>query len=542
MAGKYLMGIDIGTSQSKGVITTFYGEIISYEAVEHDTVSIQPGFFEHDPDKIWYHDFKYLVRALLKKSRIDPSNICAVGISAIGPCVVVADECGRPLRDGILYGIDTRAKKQIKELVKRYGQEFFAEHCGNVLSSQSAGPKLLWIKENEPEIFSRTQMIMTSASYLVYRLTGRNVMDYYTACAGYTPLFDYENMCWDEGMCKEFGCMDKMPELLWSTKQAGKLSSMAAKETGLKEGTIVSTGTCDAAAEAVSVGVVRPGKTMLMLGSTAFMITVLNKPVKDIRMWSAPYLFPGTYSLLGGMSAAGILTKWYLDELGTEHRMKAEEQGADVYQELIQEAQMLPCGCEGLIALPYFSGERTPILDSHAKGVFFGLTLRHQRIHLYRALLESVAYGIRDNFNVLEKYNIRENESRKDGYQKGEPQEVSFRENEIAVVGGGCKNPLWLQIISDVTGKTETVSEVTLGAAYGDAFLAGMAAGQIQNREEIDLWVKRKYRVSPTKAAKEMYDYYFSLYKELYENTKLLMEKLDCTKQFNEMRTKKQGE
>lgn len=513
MAGRYLMGIDIGTSQSKGVITTPGGEIISYEAVAHDTVSILPGFFEHDPEQVWYRDFRYLARKLLKKSGIGVQDICAVGISAIGPCVVVANENGQPLRDGILYGIDTRAGKQIQELEERYGQKYLMKHCGNVLSSQSAGPKILWIKENEPEIFRRTKMIMTATSYIAYRLTGRNVMDYYTACAGYAPLFDYENMCWDEGICEELGCRGKMPELLWCTKQAGRVSKRAAEETGLMEGTVINVGTCDAAAEAVSVGVVEPGRTMLMLGSTAFMITVLSKQVRDVCMWSAPWLFPGTYGLLGGMSAAGILTQWYLDELGGEYKQKAAREGEDVHKELIQEAKALPYGCDGLIALPYFCGERTPILDSHAKGVFFGLTLRHKRIHLYRALLESTAYGIRDNFNVFDEYH--NGKIKNQGY-------------EVSVAGGGCKNPLWLQIISDVTGEVLKVSEVTLGAAYGDAFLAGMAVGKIQNRGEIDLWVREKYKVSPTKAAKEIYDNYFSLYKELYENTKLLMKKVDC--------------
>ncbi|WP_394927235.1 FGGY-family carbohydrate kinase [uncultured Robinsoniella sp.] len=505
MAKNYLMGIDIGTSQSKGVITTPEGKIISFEAVSHETVSKQTGYFEHDPERIWIHDFKYLVRQLLAKSSIEPENIRSVGISAIGPCVVVTNQKGQPLRDGILYGIDTRAEKQIREMEEMYGQEFLQKHCGNILTSQSAGPKILWIKENEPEIFRQTKMIMTSTSYLVYRLTGSNVMDYYTACAGYTPLFDYEHMCWDENIGKELGCWEMMPELLWSTDQAGVVTKSAADETGLAEGTIVNVGTCDAAAEAVSVGVISPGKTMLMLGSTAFMISVLNQPERDVRMWSAPYLFPGTFSLLGGMSAAGILTEWYINEIGGEHRCRAGQMGTDAYEELIHEAEMIPPGCDGLIALPYFCGERTPILDSDAKGVFFGLNLKHTRVHLYRALLESIAYGIRDNFQVFDEY--------------------GNQENEVVTVGGGCKNLLWLQIISDVTQKKQTVSEVTFGAAYGDAFLAGITAGMVQ-KEGIDRWNHEKYKVMPDQSIENLYNSNFRLYKELYEKTKMLMKRI----------------
>lgn len=506
MAEKYLMGIDIGTSQSKGIITTLEGKIIANAAAAHETVSIRPGFFEHDPECVWFQDFKDLVRELLAKSKIASENIHAVGVSAIGPCTVVADGYGHPLRDGILYGIDTRSVRQIKVLEERYGQEYLVRHCGNVLSSQSAGPKIMWVRDNEPEIFSRTEMIMTSTSYIVHRLTGRNVMDYYTACAGYTPLFDYEKMCWDEAVCREIGCHGKMPQLLWSAELAGRITKQAAGETGLSEGTAVNVGTCDAAAEAVSVGAIKPGKMMLMLGSTAFMIAVLDRPVRDIRMWTAPYLFPGTYSLLGGMSAAGLLTKWYLDEFGVEFRQKAEQLGTDVYTELMQSGKAIPAGCDGLVALPYFCGERTPIFDGSAKGVFFGLNLNHTKEHLYRALLESTAYGIRDNFNVFDEY-------------------VKL-ENEVLTVGGGCKNPLWLQIISDVTGKKQSISEITLEAAYGDAFLAGIATGMVQ-KEAIDRWVRERYKVCPVESRKEVYDFNFSIYKELYENTKQLMEKVN---------------
>lgn len=507
MAESYFIGIDIGTSQSKGVITTSEGEIISFEAVSHDTSSRQPGFFEHDPEKVWFHDFQYLVRKLLGSGGVPAEKIKAVGISAIGPCVVVTDENGRPLRDGILYGIDTRAEKQIQKLEEQYGQEFLVEHCGNVLSSQSAGPKIVWLKENEPEIFRKTKMIMTSTSYIAYRLTGRNVMDYYTACAGYTPLFDYENMCWDETVCKGFGIGGMLPELMWSTEICGTVTKKAAEETGLAEGTIVNAGTCDAAAEAVSVGVVSPGKTMLMLGSTAFMITVMDRPVRDIRMWSAPFLFPGTYSLLGGMSAAGILTQWYIDEFGHEYLGAAEQKGTDVYTEAIREAEKIPPGCGGLTVLPYFSGERTPIFDSSAKGVFFGLNLSHTKAHLYRAILEGTAYGVRDNFQVSDEY--------------------GSRENEVVTAGGGCKNPLWLQIISDVTGREQTISEVTLGAAYGDAYLAGIAAGVIKRTEKGNTWVREKYKVVPDNSRAETYDFYFRLYKDLYDSTKMLMKRMD---------------
>lgn len=500
---KYLMGIDVGTSQSKGVITTVTGKLAAYATIDHDTVSIRPGFFEHDPEAVWIHDLKYLVKQLLTRSNIRPEEIGSVGISAIGPCVLLTDGQGKPLRDAILYGIDTRAEKEIERLNQRYSQEEQIRRFGNILSSQSSGPKLLWLREHEPDIYSRAKMVMTATSYMVYRLTGRNVMDYYTACAGYTPLFSYERMCWDEEILSAFGCLDRMPELLWSTEPAGEVTHTAAEEFGLAEGTTVSVGTCDAAAEAVSVGVVKPGKTMLMLGSTAFMIKVLEKPASDLRMWSAPYLFPGTYSLLGGMSAAGSLTKWFLNEFCGGIKQEAAKKGVNPYALLAEKAVSVPEGSDGLIVLPYFCGERTPVFDSSASGIFFGLHFNHTKLHLYRAILESTAYGIRDNLEVLDQY--------------GEPDE------EVITVGGGCNNPLWLQTISNATGKRQRIYEITFGAAYGDAFLGGMAAGLFHQADEIERWISKKDSLKPEPWKKDLHDDGFRMYKELYKSTKACM-------------------
>lgn len=506
MKKRYYMGIDIGTSQSKGVIVDRRGKIAASQSVDHDTISQRQGFFEHDPQKVWFYDLVYLIRNLFKEGGIHPQEVISVGISAIGPCVVMTDQEGRPLRDAILYGIDTRAEEEIQLLNQRYGREYFIRKCGSTLSSQSAGPKILWVRRNEPDIFGKTKMIMTATSYLVFRLTGNNVMDYYTACAGYSPLFSYKDMCWDEKMCRELGCDGMMPKLMWSAEPAGTVNQKAAELTGLSEGTVVNVGTCDAAAEAVSVGIMKPGKTFLMMGSTAFIIKVLDAPAADSHMWSAPFVFPGTYSLSGGMSAAGSLTKWFLKEMAPDVQREAEKEGVNAYAHLARLAKKSPPGCEGLLALPYFCGERTPIFDSSAKGVFFGLNLNHTRIHLYRALLESVGFGIRHNLEILDHY--------------GELSE------EITAAGGGCKNRLWLQIISDITGREQALKRITIGAAYGDAFLGGLASGTI-SQEAIEEWNREETRIIPQESVRAIYDKWYVIYKGIYTNTKKYMEELD---------------
>lgn len=496
MDGTFLLGIDIGTSQSKGVLTDFRGNIAAFAAVDHNTEPVRAGWYEHDAEEVWVRDCKRLIQELKERSGVSPEQIASVGISAIGPCVLPVDRQGSPLCRAILYGIDTRASEEIDTLNAQYGEDLFVQRGGNTLSSQAAGPKILWLKNHRPEVFREAACFMTASSYLVYRLTGRAVMDYYTAGAGYTPLFHYHNMAWDSEMCEAIGCAGRLPELGWSAEQAGRITRRAAEEFGLKEGTCVCIGTCDAAAEAVSVGVITPGQTMLMLGSTAFLISVLDKPATDKRLWAAPYLFPDTFCLLGGMGSAGSLTKWFLKELSGETVREAEAQGVNPYGLLAQKAEQISPGSEGLLALPYFCGERTPLNDPEAKGVIFGLDLHHTQAHLYRALLEGVAFGIRDNLEVMT--------------QNGCPPQV------LNTVGGGALNTLWTEIISDVTGYEQAINQVVLGAAFGDAFLAGLCCGEIREQNAIREWTHIERWVRPDAGRHSFYSGMFPVFQELY--------------------------
>lgn len=495
-----LLGIDIGTGSSKGVLTKADGSILAVAVVQHETKASEQGHFEHDAEAIWIHDCKQLIKELLKKSKIEASEISGIAFSAIGPCVLPVDEFGAPLCPAILYGIDTRAQAQIDELNARYGEAYILSHCGNALSSQAAGPKILWIRQNRPEIFCKARYFMTASSYLVFRLTGRVCMDYYTAGAGYTPLFDYKNLCWDPDICAELGCQGKLPELLWSSERAGFVTSHAAEEFGLAEGTPVCTGTCDAAAEAVSVGVVEHGQTMLMLGSTAFIISVQQKPVFDERLWSAPWLFPNTWALLGGMSCAGMLTQWFVDQYWREGIDDSEEK---LLTELANEAEKVAPCADGLIALPYFCGERTPLNDPNAKGVLFGLTLKHTRGHLYRAFLESVACGIRHNFEVMN--------------------ECGCHISHVRSVGGGTKNRLWLQIISDVTNVPQSLNKVTFGACYGDAWMAALSNGLLPEKQAQSKWDATEATVEPDSGHTGDYHRLYCRFRELYNTLKGMM-------------------
>lgn len=501
---RFLLGLDIGSSQSKGVLTDVHGAILASAAVDHDTREVRPGFYEHDPERVWLHDCRELIAALKSRAQIAAEEIAAVCVSAIGPCVLPVGAAGEPLCNAILYGIDTRAGEEIRELNEQYGEETFLRRCGNSLSTQAAGPKIAWIRKNRREVFDKARWFMTATTYVVFRLTGEVFMDHYTACAGYTPLYDYAHMCWDAQMCEAVGCQGRLPELRWTAEAPATVSARAAAEFGLAEGTPVCVGTCDAAAEAVSAGVVDCGQTMLMLGSTAFLISVLNEPLTDRRLWAAPYLFPGTYCLLGGMGSAGSLTSWFLRELSKQTAAEAEASKINPYALLARKAEQIAPGCDKLLALPYFCGERTPLNDPKARGVFFGLTLSHTEGHLYRALLEGVAFGIRDNLEAM--------------------RESGCRIRSCCTVGGGAQNALWTQIISDVTGCRQTINEVTLGASYGDAFLAGLGCGLLDGPQAVRTWTRQRAEILPNEDHRRTYQRLFPVFKNLYHALQGLMQ------------------
>jgi xylulokinase len=415
------------------------------------------------------------------------------------------DKDGNPLRMGVLYGVDTRAHVEIDELNARFGRDTLLAKTGNELSSQAVGPKILWLKKNEPENYQKAARFVTASTFIMARLTGKTVIDHLTA-SFFTPLYDFKNGCWSEEFCNGIVEPERLPELGWACDIAGKVTAGAAKITGLAEGTPVTFGTADASAEAVSVGVVKPGQMMLMYGSTIFMYLVTSQPRVDERLWAARYLFPGTSAFAAGTATSGSLTRWFRDKLTPDLLLTEKSGGENAYSALIREAQGISAGSEGLVVLPFFSGERTPINDPKARGVFFGLTLSHQRGHLFRAVLEGVGYGIRQHFDVM--------------------REIGVEPEDVISVGGGTKNALWLQIVSDISGVAQKVPAVTFGASYGDAFLAGMSVGAFSSYDQINSWLHYDRVITPDTKKYEAYNRYYQIYLQLYRQNKGLMAEL----------------
>lgn len=485
---KYYLGIDIGTFESKGVLVDEQGKVVAQAARPHKMLVPQAGWAEHDPDQDWWGDFCFLSKALLAESGVNPKDVRAVGTSAIGPCMLPVDAEGNALMNGVLYGVDTRAAKEIEELNATLGEEKILDRCGNALTSQSVGPKILWLKNNRPEIYDKAARIVTSTTYIVQKLTGRCVIDHYTA-ANFSPLYAVDEQRWSDDLNPGILPLEKLPEVLWSTDIAGEVTPAAAHATGLATGTPVICGTIDAAAEALSVGVLAPGDMMVMYGSTIFIILLTKDRVRDARLWYAPWLFPGEHASMSGLATSGTLTHWFRDQMGRDLDPRT------AFAELAKEATASKPGANGLVFLPYFSGERTPIHDPNAKGVLFGLNLTHSRGDIYRALIEGIAYG---TSHIFEAY-----------------AEAGEKPKRLMAVGGGTKNRLWLEATSDISGLPQILAEKTTGASYGDAFLAALGVGDVE-RQDITRWnpVEAEVPARPDPAYRKNYSIFLRLYRQ----------------------------
>lgn len=467
-----VMGVDIGTYEAKGVLAAPDGSIVAQHRRPHSVLTPGPGHVEHDPQGVWWDGFVDIARALLSDSGLDASTVRAIAVSGIGPCVLPIDAAGEPLRNAILYAVDSRAQDQIGQLNRTVGPEEILARSGTPLSSQSAGPKILWIEQNEPEIFARAHHFVTCQTFVVGRLTGRWRMDHATA-AYFHPIYDRRIMGWNLDGAPTALNREQLPELAWSSEIAGHIHADAAAATGLAIGTPVLVGAPDAVAEALSAGVAEPGDMMIMYGSSHFIIEVLDHAHSSNILWPAPFLFPGSHLVATSLPTAGSFTRWFANLLD------ADSGGSDeFYAALTVAADSSPPGASGLVALPYLSG------DPHARGGFVGLTMQHTRGDMARAVVESIAQGVS---RVLRRF----------GDDGLEPRRVR-------AVGGGTKNTVWLQAVSDVSGLTqEAVSG--LGASFGDAMLAAMAAGFIDDVQSIAAWARVRRTVTPRGEFTDLY-------------------------------------
>lgn len=494
-----VLGVDVGTSSTKGVLVGADGTILATAVREHDVSRPAPGHVEMDAE-IWWQEFVEIATELTAAgterrtadgARLDgPVQVQAVGVSGMGPCVLLADETGSPVRPAILYGVDTRAGEQITRLTAELGEQAILDRGGSVLTSQAAGPKIAWVREQEPEAYAAARRLLMPASFLALRLTGRYVLDHHSA-SQCSPLYDSQALAWHEPWWQQIAGGIEPPTLQWPADLAGTITAEAAAQVdGLEEGTPVITGTIDAWTEAISADAQNVGDLMLMYGTTLFLVATTDQRVTSRTMWGTVGALPGTYCLAGGMATSGAITSWL-------RRLT----GGAPYAELVAEAREVGPGAGGLLMLPYFAGERTPIQDPDARGTIIGLTLDHGRGHLYRSALEATAFGIRHNVEQL--------------------REAGAPIGRVVAVGGGTTGGLWTQIVSDITGIEQVIPSTTVGASYGAAILAAEHApacdGDLDSRAAA--WNPPAEVLQPDPEVTALYDELYQHYRALYPAT-----------------------
>lgn len=482
------LGVDIGTGSSKAVIADDRGEVVTSATRPHVTASPHPGWFEHDAEAIWWADLVTVTREVL--AHVPAELIDAICVSGIGPAMLVADADGTPLRPAILYGIDTRAEAEIDQLTEALGEEQLLARTGNSLTTQAVGPKLLWVAAHEPEVWERTARWYSASNWLVGRLTGEFAIDHYSASTS-DPLYDLTGLdWWPEGFERSAPRLER-PRLAWPGEIVGQVHGEAAAATGLAAGTPVLAGTIDAMAEAYSVGVRDVGDTMVMYGSTFFFIQAVAKAPSHPGLWAAAGRTPETFSVAAGMATSGLITTWLADLVGADIARVAEE------------AATVAPASDGLVLLPYFAGERTPLFDPRARGCWLGLTLHHTRAHLYRSILEGVAMGARHNFEAMS--------------------EAGARPRRLVAVGGGTRGNLWIRITSDVTGLPQDIPATTIGASYGDARMAADACGV-----DTSAWNPVGERIEPDASVARIYDDLYGVYRRAYARLREDMHRLSA--------------
>lgn len=493
----YFLGIDTSTTSSKALLIDEQGNVITVASNPHTLQTPKPLWSEQDPRE-WWEAVAASIKSVLEKAGISGEQVGAVGLTGQMHGLVLLDDAGNVLRPAILWN-DQRTQSQCDEIHDIIEKEKFIRITGNVALTGFTAPKILWVKENEPEVFAKAKHVLLPKDYVRLKLTGTYAMD--KADGAGTVLFDLNARDWSDEVLSALDIPRAwMPKTFEGTEFTGYVTEEAAALTGLKVGTPVAAGGGDQAAGAVGVGAVEPGIVGLTVGTSGVMFATTPSALiePEGRLHAFCHAVPGMWHFMGVMlSAAGSL-QWYRDTLAPNVS----------FDDLLKEAEAIPAGSEGLQFLPYLSGERTPHPDPLARGAFIGLTLRHSRAHMTRAVLEGVAFGLKDSFTLIQNAGLG-------------------KITQVRASGGGTKGALWRQILASVLEAELVTVNTTEGGAYGAALLAGVGAGQWS---DVASACKACIRITgstlPVEKEAEVYRKSYAIYQELYPALRSSFEKM----------------
>lgn len=487
----YLLGLDVSTTGSKALLIDESGRVVSTATNAHALSTPRPAWSEQDPVD-WWAASVASIRRVMESAGIKPQEVAGVGLTGQMHGLVLLDRQGEVLRPAILWN-DQRTAAQCATITERVGAERVLRITGNPVLPGFTAPKIVWVRENEPEVYARVASFLLPKDYVRFRLAGALVCD--VSDASGTSVFDVGRRTWSDEMLTALGIpREWVPEVTESPEVSARITAEGARATGLLEGTPVVSGAGDNAAAAVGTGIIRPGIISASLGTSGVVFAPLEsyQPEPEGRLHAFCHAVPGQWHLMGVMlSAAGSL-RWYRDAL-------SDDTESPTFDELVGEAASVPAGSEGLLFLPYLSGERTPHPDPDARGAFVGLSLRHGRGHMTRSVMEGVAFGLKDSVELMKP--------------------LGLSVGRVRVAGGGTRSPVWRQILADVLDAELATTDATEGAAYGAALLGGVGAGVFESVEVAsNRAVREVEQVRPgPEAARyaELYPRYRALYPAL---------------------------
>jgi xylulokinase len=498
----YVLGIDVGTGGTRALVIDEGGRLAASATEEHAPfASPEIGWAEQSPED-WWRACCAAVPKALSKAGLRGGDIACVGFSGQMHGAVMLDEQGKVVRPALIW-CDVRTNPQCRELTEKMGSANLIQATCNPALANFTLTKLMWVREHEPENWKRVRFVMLPKDYVRYRMTGDRAID--MADASGTLLLDVAHRCWSKVMLDAAAIDERLlPALFESPDVCGKISAEGAAAMGLRQGTPVVAGAGDQAAGAVGMGIVAPGTVSATIGTSGVVFAATDRPALEPggRLHTFCHAIPGRWHVMGVTQSAGLSLRWFRDQFGAGANGNGDKkEGRDPYERLSDEASKISPGCQGLLWTPYLMGERTPHLDPDARGALVGLTASHTRAHVIRAILEGVAFSLRDTFTLFA--------------------EMKVAVNKIRLGGGGARSPLWRQIQADVYGHEVEIVEAEEGAAYGAAILAGVGAGMWKSVDEACAAVVRVAKtVKPKPEALAVMNSSYARYRRVYPATK----------------------
>jgi len=507
MSGKnYIIAYDLGTTGNKATMFDENGKMVTSALSEYETFYPGKNQVEQDPTS-WWEAVREATNDLISKSNIDKSKIACLTFSGQMMGCVAVDKDAKPLYNALIWA-DQRGVKQANKLIDKLGMKNIYEIVGHRPSASYGAAKMMWLKDNRPEVYKKTYKFLNAKDYIAAKMTGNFATDYSDASS--TNLFDLNKLEWSEKLIKASGInKEKMPNALPSTEVVGRLKKDVAEQLNLIQGIPVVIGGGDGSCAAAGAGVVDETSAYNYVGSSSWIGIASEKPLIDdkMRTFTWAHVVPGLYSPTGTMQSAGASYQWTRDNLCGLEVFKADQQDGDTYELMNKKAQAVPAGSDSLIYLPYLMGERSPHWNPEAKGSFIGLTIQHSHSHMIRSVMEGVSFNLRI---ILDAFI-----------------EQGAELDEIIMIGGGAKGELWRQIMADIYKKKILIPNyLDEATSMGAALTGGVGVGLYEDFDFVHQMLNIEKEVEPNKENYETYEKLYEIFKESYNSLEDIFTKL----------------